>query len=109
MQRNSEFLEFTPSQQAATALILSLNLSYSSISEEIGLKRLGEKFTSEYGEEHHIPIDDSLDELNNIFDLKQDDMEEPLAIWSKRMTELTKLSASKDIAPIYSQLIAHLD
>lgn len=109
MQRNFEFLEYTPSQQAAAALILSLNLSYSPISEVIGLKRLGEKFTSEYGKEHHILIDDSMDEINSIFDLKQDDMEEPLAIWSTRMNELTKLSTRFDIAPVYSHLIEHLD
>ena len=103
MQRNFEFLEYTPSQQASAALILSINLSHSPIAEEIGLKRLGEKFTSEYGDDHHIPIDDSLDEINSIFDLKQDDTEEePLAIWSTRMNELTKLSTRFDIKSVYS-------
>ena len=109
MQRNAEFLEFTPSQQASAALILSLNLCYSQVSESIGLERLGEKFTSPYGEEFPVVADNDIDELNSIFNLKSDETEDPLTVWSNRMCELTKLSAQDDVAPAYSQLIAHID
>lgn len=102
MQRNSEFLEFSPSQQASAALVLSLNLSYSPVSHAIGLERLGEKFTTEYGEEFPILIDDSMDESASTFNLQSEDTEEPVAIWSTRMNELTKLSAGLDISPVYS-------
>ena len=46
MQRHFEFMQFTPAQQASTALILAINMSYSPAGESIGLKRLGEKFTT---------------------------------------------------------------
>ena len=91
MQRNYEFLEFTPAQQASAALILSLNLSYSPVSEEIGMERLGDKFTTEYAQDYQITVDDSMDDSDSIFNFKSEDSEGPLGVWSTRMCELTKL------------------
>ena len=102
MQRNAEFLEFTPSQQASAALILSLNLCYSQVSESIGLERLGKKFTSPYGEELLMAVDSDIDELESIFNLQSDETEGPLVVWSNRMYELTKLSAQESVTPAYS-------
>ena len=89
MQRNHEFLEFTPSQQAAAALTLAINLSYSPASEFVGLKRIGEKFSPLYVEEFLIPIDSDIDEKNSIFNLKPEESDDPLAIWSTRVSNLT--------------------
>lgn len=40
MQRHFEFLEYKPAQQAAAALVLAIDISYSSVSKSFGLKRL---------------------------------------------------------------------
>lgn len=89
MQRNHEFLEFTPAQQASAALILSINLSYSSACESIGLKRIGEKFSPLCLAEFFIPIDTDIDEKNSILNLKAEETENPLAIWSTKVSNLT--------------------
>lgn len=89
MQRNSEFLGFTPSQQAAAALILSLNVCYSPVCDSIGLTRLGDKFTSIYEEEVSVDTADP------------EETEDPLSVWSTIMTELTHLSVATDLKPLY--------
>jgi len=70
MQRNSQFLEFTPSQQAATALVLALNLCYSHVCESIGLVRIGPKFSSD---EHSTKSDNGTDEFNKSIDVEAEE------------------------------------
>ena len=63
MQRHHEFLKFTPASQAAAALMLAINISYSSVSKLIGLNCLGEKFTIR-NEDHEAQFWIIQDEIN---------------------------------------------
>ena len=101
MQRNSEFLEFTPSQQAATAIILSLNLCQSPICESIGLKRIGCDITTD--------VDSCADSSTSEYDLNSEESFDPLSIWTEQLNSITQLSARDDISIIYSNLITHID
>ena len=114
MQRHHEFLEFTPAYQASAALLLSINMSYSPVSELIGLPRLGEKFSAphEFEKEEQLWVihdESDIQELNTDFNFKSDQHEDPLSTWSKRMSNTTNISARKELAPVYEQLITLLD
>lgn len=95
------FLEFTPSQQAATAIILSLNICQSPISESIGLKRVGCDITTDVGS--------CADSSTNEYDLNSEESFDPLAIWTEYFHTITQLSAREDISTVYSKLITHID
>ena len=101
MQRNAEFLEFTPSQQAATAIILALNLCNSSICESIGLKRTRCDITTDEGS--------CADSEMNDCDLNSEESFDPLSIWNRDIKMITQLSTEDHISTIYSSLITHLD
>ena len=101
MQRNHEFLEFTPSQQAATAIILSLNLCQSPVCESIGLKRIGCGVATD--------VDSCAESSTNEYDLSSEECFDPLSIWTEQLNSITSLSARDDISIVYSKLITHID
>ena len=75
------------------------------MSEKIGLKQVVGKFEAPYE-----PSQDAYPDLNrsvtsSFFDDFHTESEgDPLSVWSKRMGELTKLSARTDVAPVFSKL-----
>ena len=117
MQRNLEFLDYTPAQQSSAALLLSINLSYSQASELIGLTYLGEKFilSKEETTSEQCKVNESCDDDCNLYGqcnvtTQSDIMDEgPLSLWSAKIAKLTSISARRDIAPVYVKLVALLN
>jgi len=101
MQRNAEFLEYTPSQQAATALILALNLSHSHVCDSIGLRRVGCDITTD--------VTSCADSDVNEFDLKFEETNDPLSVWTNKIKTITQLSAKDHLNHVYAKLISHVD
>lgn len=97
MQRNSEFLEFSPAQHAAAALVLSLNLCYSVVCDSIGLTRLGDQYIVK-----ETPCEVAANDTEEFPAIKKDEeIEDPLALWTEKLTSVTQLSAKKDISSVY--------
>lgn len=83
-----------------------MNLCYSHVCDSIGLVRIGTKFTSD---EYSTKSDNGIDEFNKSFDGEVEVTEDPLSVWTRKVKQITQISAKKDISSVYSQLIAHID
>ena len=115
MQRYGQFLQWKPSQLAAAAIVLSINLNLSKVGPSVGLKALR-------GDQVQRLVQGTLP-VNVIAELtgavkqaqkqtpyiKTSINSDPLSIWTNKIAELTGLDSHRDFAEIYTALMNHLD
>ena len=114
MQRFAKFLEWKPSQIAAVAIILSVNLNQSPVAPQVGLRTLkGDKVRSLMQRSSH---NDLISELTGVlessdtefFHISNEPKEPAFLNWTNRVSELTKITTTEIRAP-YMALLNHLD
>ena len=114
MQRFAKFLEWKPSQIAAVAVILSINLNQSPIAPQVGLRTLkGDKVRNLMQRSSH---NDLISELTGVlesndtefFHMSNEPKEPAFLNWTNRVSELTKITTAEIRAP-YIALLNHLD
>ena len=114
MQRFAQFLEWKPSQIAAVAIILSINLNQSPLASQVGLRTLkGDKVRNLMQRSSH---NDLISELTGVlessdtafFHTSNEPKEPAFLNWTNRVSDLTKITTAEIRAP-YIALISHLD
>ena len=104
MHRVSDFLNYSHSQWAAVALLLSININLSPVKSKIGLKPLQDESTytllnsPQYSETLYMSSIFSLEEQNEA-------NRGPLKLWTSNIAQMTSLDRSRDIEGIYSLLL----
>ena len=111
MMRYGKFLNWKPSQQAAAAFILSINLNLSSIGPSVGLRAFRGKQVQQLVQ-GALPVN-FMAELTGAFQHtispRSQPVNGPLGIWTEKVAELTGLDRIEDIASAYIALMEHLD
>jgi len=95
MQRKSEFLNFKPSEQAAAAYLLAINISRSEVAAQVGLKYLPDLIKR-------------AEQLRFSGPQSQSDTY-PLHMWTEYIESLTKIKAETSIKPVYKILVSSLN
>ena len=93
-----------PSVIAAASLILAINLSNSSVTESIGLKKFEEHALSDKTARtkfHTAQLSPSKAPLSSRND--------PLRLWDSSIGSLTNLSSDRDVQPVYITLLNSLN
>ena len=101
MQRFGQFLSWRPSQIAAAAFMLSINLNLSVVAPQVGLRPL-KTSKVDLAVESLISVDSYVVDHRELFS-------GPLRFWSSYVAELTRLDAQRDISALYNTLMNHLD
>merc|ERR1712226_55081 len=112
MQRYGQFLKYKPSQLAAAAIVLSINLNLSKVGPSVGLKKLRGNQVQRLVQ-GTLPVN-IMAELTGAIDSKYSssvahENNHALSIWTDKIAELTGLDSQTDFAEIYTALLKHLD
>jgi hypothetical protein len=97
MQRKPEFLQFKASQIAAAAFLLATNLSRSKLATKFGLVKL---------DEINCELSDIDCEMQGSADARDNN---PLALWTEQVAELSGIHAATCIKPVYKILLNYVN
>ena len=96
MQRQAEFLDYRPSQNAAAAILLSVNICKSNLAPAACVEKI-----PEYKISSLIYVTLMIHKDNEANTEEIDDSTCPLRIWNKSIEKLTYLKKDSDVKPAY--------
>ena len=103
MQRESQFLNFRPSQLASASLLFAINISISNVAPTIKVRKI-----------HELQLKSLFFETAILLEIAGVKIEEgnvkcPLRMWNESVQKLTLVKKEEDIKPCYRALVESLN
>ena len=103
MQRESQFLNFRPSQLASASLLFAINISISNVAPTIKIRKIHELQLKSLFFETAILL-----EIAGV-KIEEDTVKCPLKMWNESVQKLTFVKKEEDIKPCYRALVESLN